>query len=94
MFGDRVASVLVRVLGDGLVSVYFVGSLALGGYLPGESDLDVGRRIGSMLSQGQKGSVAAAIVGGERDISGSRCGVHSKGSSIAQASQLAPFFGK
>jgi predicted nucleotidyltransferase len=46
MFGDRVASVLVRVLGDGLVSVYFVGSLALDGYLPDESNVDVAAASG------------------------------------------------
>jgi Aminoglycoside adenylyltransferase, C-terminal domain/Nucleotidyltransferase domain len=62
VFGDQVASVLARVLGDGLVDVYFVGSVALGGYVPGESDVDIAAVSRSMLSPGQKHSVAAAIV--------------------------------
>jgi aminoglycoside adenylyltransferase-like protein len=62
VFGDQVASVLAQVVGDDLVGVYFVGSVALGGYVPGESDVDIAAVSGSMLSQGQKRSVAAAIV--------------------------------
>ena len=34
VFGDQVTSVLARILGDDLVGVYFVGSVALGGYVP------------------------------------------------------------
>jgi hypothetical protein len=44
------------------VSVYFVGSDATGGYLPGASD--VAALWGSMLIQGQKRRVAAIIVEG------------------------------
>jgi hypothetical protein len=40
-FGDRVAGVLRSSLAEELVGVYFVGSVALGGYVPGESDIDV-----------------------------------------------------
>jgi len=40
-FGGQKAEHLGSVLGDGLVGVYFVGSAALGGYVPGQSDLDV-----------------------------------------------------
>ena len=36
VFGDEVAEALVRTLGKDLVGVYFVGSVALGGYVPGE----------------------------------------------------------
>src|SRR4051794_19177148 len=61
VFGDQVASVLARILGDDLVGVYFVGSVALGGYVPGESDVDIAAVSGSALSEGQKRSVAAAI---------------------------------
>src|SRR5688500_4119824 len=63
VFGDRVASVLARVLGDDLVGVYFVGSVALGGYVPGERDVDIAAVSGSALSEGQTRSVASAIVG-------------------------------
>jgi hypothetical protein len=61
-FGEHVASVLARTLGDQLVGVYFVGSVALGGYLPGESDVDIAAVSESALSEIRKRSVAAAIV--------------------------------
>jgi hypothetical protein len=41
VFGDILARVLGSILGDDLVGAYFVGSIALGGYVKGESDLDV-----------------------------------------------------
>lgn len=53
---------LARILGDGLVGVYFVGSVALGGYVPGESDVDIVGVSRFALGEGQKRSVAAAIV--------------------------------
>lgn len=62
VFGDKVLSVLTRILGDDLVGAYFVGSVALGGYVPGESDVDIAGVSLSALSEGQKRSVAAAIV--------------------------------
>ena len=40
-FGDRVVGVLRSFLGDELLGTYFVGSIALGGYVPGESDVDI-----------------------------------------------------
>lgn len=40
-FGAAVGARLRRVLDDDLVGVYFVGSVALGGYVPGESDIDI-----------------------------------------------------
>ena len=61
-FGDHVARVLTRVLGNDLVGVYFVGSVALGGYVPGESDVDIAAISGSTLSEGQKRSIADAVV--------------------------------
>jgi hypothetical protein len=62
MFGHQVASVLARTLGDQLVGVYFVGSVALGGYVPGESDVDIAAVSESALSERRKRTVAAAIV--------------------------------
>jgi predicted nucleotidyltransferase len=41
VFGDQVAEALDRTLGRDLAGVYFVGSVALGGYVPGESDVDI-----------------------------------------------------
>jgi Domain of unknown function (DUF4111) len=61
-FGDRVSSVLLGTLRDDLVGVYFVGSVALGGYVPAESDVDIAAVSGSALSEQQKRSVASAIV--------------------------------
>jgi hypothetical protein len=40
-FGDEVAVGLRTALADDLVGVYFVGSIALGGYVQGESDIDI-----------------------------------------------------
>ena len=61
-FGNKVASGLARILGDDLVGAYFVGSVALGGYVPGESDVDIAGVSGSALSDEKKSSLAAAIV--------------------------------
>jgi hypothetical protein len=61
-FGDHVSSVLVGILRDDLIGVYFVGSVALGGYVPAESDVDIAAVSGSALSDSQKRSVASAIV--------------------------------
>lgn len=41
VFGGVVARILSSILGDDLVGVCFVGSIALGGYVKGESDLDI-----------------------------------------------------
>lgn len=40
-FGRDVAAALDGVLGAELVGVWFVGSIALSGYVPGESDVDI-----------------------------------------------------
>jgi predicted nucleotidyltransferase len=40
-FGEEMAGHLARVLDGGLVGAYFVGSVALGGFVAGESDVDV-----------------------------------------------------
>src|SRR4051812_44627443 len=41
VFGRMVSEQLQALLGNDFVGVYFVGSIALGGYVPGESDLDL-----------------------------------------------------
>ena len=40
-FGHDIAAILASTLADELVGAYFVGSIALGGYVRGESDIDV-----------------------------------------------------
>ena len=41
MFGHAVVAVLGSILTDDLVGAYFVGSIALGGYMRGQSDIDI-----------------------------------------------------
>ena len=62
LFGSRVAEALARTLGTELVGVYFVGSVALGGYVPGESDVDMVAVSNAALSDPQRRSVASAVV--------------------------------
>jgi Domain of unknown function (DUF4111)/Nucleotidyltransferase domain len=86
MFGDQVAEVLTRILGPDLAGVYFVGSVALGGYVPGESDIDIVAVSDAALTGPQRQSVASAVLAASaacpargleftlyrRDIAGSR----------------------
>jgi Domain of unknown function (DUF4111)/Nucleotidyltransferase domain len=62
VFGDQVAEALARTLGTDLVGVYFVGSVALGGYIPGESDIDIAAVSSAALTNPQRQSVASAVV--------------------------------
>jgi hypothetical protein len=61
-FGDRVSRVLASTLMGDLVGVYFVGSVALGGYIAAESDVDIVAVSEFALSEELKRSVASAIV--------------------------------
>ncbi|MFD2079615.1 protein of unknown function [Actinopolymorpha cephalotaxi] len=61
-FGDQVADALFRILGTDLVGTYFVGSVALGGYVPGESDIDIAAVSSAALTDQQRRSVASAVV--------------------------------
>ncbi|MDP9226335.1 MAG: DUF4111 domain-containing protein, partial [Actinomycetota bacterium] len=61
-FGDQMAESLARTLGTDLVGVYFVGSVALGGYVPGESDIDIAAVSHAALTHSQRHSVASAVV--------------------------------
>ncbi len=61
-FGVGVADAVAGVLGVDLVGVYFVGSVAVGGYVPGESDVDVVAVSEVALSDQQRRSIASAIV--------------------------------
>jgi hypothetical protein len=62
VFGDQVTEALARTLGGDLVGVYFVGSVALGGYVPGESDIDIAAVSTSALTDAQKQCIVSAIV--------------------------------
>lgn len=63
VFGQQIADVLAGTLGVELVGVYFVGSVALGGYVPGESDIDIAAVSRVALTDTQRRSVASAVVG-------------------------------
>jgi hypothetical protein len=62
LFGQQVAEALAGTLGTDLVGVYFVGSVALGGFVAGESDIDIAAVSGDALTHPQKQWVASAVV--------------------------------
>ena len=62
VFADQVVKVLRDVLGDDLVGVYGVGSVALGGYVAGESDLDMVAVSARALDDVDSRAVADAVV--------------------------------
>lgn len=61
-FGDHVARVLQSSLGPDFVGAYFVGSIALGGYVPGESDVDIVAVCERCLFGEKKQAVATEIL--------------------------------
>ena len=61
-FGDQVSRILARILGGDLIGVCFLGSVALGGYVPAESDVDIAAVTESALGTVLKRRVASAIV--------------------------------
>jgi hypothetical protein len=61
-YGREVMASMYDVLGDGLVGAYYVGSIALGGYVAGESDLDLIAVSHSSIPDEQKWSIADAVV--------------------------------
>lgn len=60
-FGRAIAQVLSIQLADDLVGVYFVGSVALGGYVQGESDIDIVAVCEGPLRETVRSAVAAAV---------------------------------
>lgn len=60
-FGDRVVRGLRSVVGDELVGAYFVGSIALGGYVPDESDVDIVAVCERRASDETRNALAAAL---------------------------------
>jgi hypothetical protein len=61
-FGAAVAEALDAVVQCSVVGVYFVGSVALGGYVPGESDIDILAVCTDALDAAAKEAVATAVV--------------------------------
>jgi hypothetical protein len=62
VFGDRVAEAVARRLGADLVGAYFVGSVALGGYVSGQSDIDIAAVSSGALTDARRRAVATAVV--------------------------------
>ena len=60
-FGRRVASELAAALGEEFVGTYFVGSIALDGYVEKESDLDILAVCRARLSQERRAAIAERI---------------------------------
>ncbi|HET9901346.1 MAG TPA: aminoglycoside adenylyltransferase domain-containing protein, partial [Actinomycetes bacterium] len=60
-YGSKVAANLHAVLGDALHGVYFVGSIALGGYVAGESDIDMVAVSEHAIVDQMKPQLAAAV---------------------------------
>jgi hypothetical protein len=63
-FGEAVAEVLSDSVGGAraLVGIWFVGSVALGGYVPGQSDVDIAAVCEGALTHRERQHVASAIV--------------------------------
>jgi hypothetical protein len=57
-FGQEVGAVVRSVVANDFVGAYFVGSIALGGYVAGESDLDIVAVCRERLSDDTKHAVA------------------------------------
>ncbi len=62
LFGQRIANAVAGAIGSDLVGVYFVGSVALGGYVMGESDIDIAAVSSVALTDSRRQSVASAVV--------------------------------
>jgi hypothetical protein len=62
-FGGKVVDALRSVLGDELVGVWFVGSVALGGFVPSESDIDVAAVSAAQLPDTTRHATVDALVG-------------------------------
>ena len=60
-YGREVAAALQEVLGDALAGVAYVGSIALGGYVAGESDLDIVAVTAQAIPDGMKPSIVDAV---------------------------------
>lgn len=62
-YGHEVDATLQQLLGEGFVGAYYVGSIALGGYVAGESDLDIAAVSAHAIPDDVKPSLADAVFG-------------------------------
>lgn len=60
-FGRTVVAALRDALGDGLVGAWYVGSIALGGYVVGESDIDIVAVSAHAIPDERKPAIADAV---------------------------------
>lgn len=60
-YGREVVANLQENLGDALVGAYYVGSIALGGYVAGESDLDIAAVSAHAIPDEMKAPLADAV---------------------------------
>ena len=61
-FGATVVAALRASIGGELVGAYFVGSVALGGYVPGESDIDIVAVSRRALTEAERGRVIEQVL--------------------------------
>jgi predicted nucleotidyltransferase len=61
-FGHEIEAVLISILADGFVGAYFVGSVALGGFIRGESDIDVVAVCGEEVDEAMKQPVVEKVL--------------------------------
>ena len=61
-FGRNIAAILASTLPREVVGAYFVGSIALGGYVEGESDIDIVAVCRHKLGEGTKTALADALL--------------------------------
>jgi tRNA nucleotidyltransferase (CCA-adding enzyme) len=62
VFGHAVVAVLGSILTDELVGAYFVGSIALGGYVRGQSDIDIVAICGHQVDEETKTALAERLL--------------------------------
>lgn len=61
-FGDRIAGLLHSLLAEEIIGTYFVGSVALGGYVPVESDIDIIAVCGRAIADEKKNAIADEVL--------------------------------
>jgi len=66
----KLLSDLESILGENLIGVYLHGSLAMGGFVPGRSDVDVMIVVKNALSEGRKESLAKSCLSLSKEIGG------------------------
>jgi streptomycin 3"-adenylyltransferase len=66
----KLINALESILGENLIGVYLHGSLAMGGFVPRKSDVDVMVVVENALSEGQKESLAKSCLSLSREIGG------------------------